>query len=137
MEFISYLMAHAVKCGSKTEMTVQTRLLFNLFNGLMSVDDMKARPLAAQAMTNAERLDYDDLFERKRIKLYAKSKVRNIFPNMSLNEFLNLPRQYMEFIVKTANEEYNDEAQSENAQANRLLKDLGLDAAKGSKGDKP
>jgi hypothetical protein len=42
------------------EVTVQTRLLFNVYFGLMSFDEVKARPLAAQAMTNAERLDYDD-----------------------------------------------------------------------------
>lgn len=137
MEFLSYLIKHAVKCNSKTEVIVQTRLLFNLFYGLMSLEDVKTRPLAAQAMTHAERLDYDDIFERKRITLYAKSKISRIFPNLSLTEFLNLPRQYMEFIVKTASEVYNSEAQTENAQTADLLKKMGLDAAKNSPGGKP
>lgn len=118
------------------EVTVQTRLLFNVYFGLMSFDDVKARPLAAQAMTNAERLDYDDIFERKRILLYAKSKVSLVFPNLSLESFLNLPRQYMEFIVKISNDIANSEAQSENAQAEKLLKGLGLDAAKNSQSGK-
>jgi hypothetical protein len=87
-------------------------------------------------MTNAERLDYDDIYERKRILLYAKSKVSSVFPNLSLESFLNLPRQYMEFIVKISNDIANSEAQSENAQAEKLLKGLGLDAAKNSQSGK-
>lgn len=137
MEFIDYLLANGVKCRHPTEVMVQTRLLYNLFHGLMSVEDVNTRPLAAQAMTPAERLDYEDLFERKRIMLYAKSKVATVFPTLSLMEFLNLPRQYMEHIVKVASEVFRQEASQENAQAEQLLKGLGLEASKNYQGSKP
>lgn len=100
----------------------------------MSAEDIKSRPLAAHAMTDAERLNYDDIFIRKRILLFAKSKIAHVFPNMSLDEFLNLPRQYMEFIVHTANEISTKEAQSENTHAEKILKELGLSATKNQGG---
>lgn len=38
------MIKNAAKCSNSMEVTVQTRLLFNVYFGLMSFDDVKARP---------------------------------------------------------------------------------------------
>lgn len=136
MEFINYLIANAIKCTEHAEVIIQSRLLFNLFHGLMTREEMANRPLAAQAMTQAERLDFEDLFERKRILLYAKSKVAKIFPTLGLDDFLNLPLQYMDFIVRVASKVDQESSQAENEQATQLMKNMGLLASRNHQSDK-
>lgn len=128
MEFINFILTHAQKCNSEDEIKIQLRLLYNRFHGLMSKEEIMKRPLAAQAVLPSERVDYDDMFERKRIMLYAKSKVKHVFPNLSLLDFLAMPRHLMAYIVRVADDHYKTSQEIEDAEAAALMAKMGLAA---------
>lgn len=104
---------------SDHEARIALNMLFDQFFGLRNYQAGPNSPLASIAMNVGEEYGRSGPLYAA-LELYAKSSIKDYFPNLSIEAYLNLPKEMINWLLEISEHRRADKAQTEQDIINRM-----------------
>lgn len=107
------------------EATIALNMLFDQFFGLRQYQNAMSGPLATIAMNAGEEYGKSGPLYTA-IELYAKSGISEYFPGLSIEAYLNLPKEMTVWLLEISERRRSEKAQTEQDLINRMNQTAGV-----------